>query len=73
MTQLNLTMCSCTSSDTRNTPHLYKSLFRIIIIYAYNLFNIQCAENRILMFFFLYKDLGPLARSETVDQVNLSC
>jgi hypothetical protein len=22
---------------------------------------------------FLYKDLGPLARSETVDEVNLSC
>jgi hypothetical protein len=26
----------------------------------------------IFFFFFLYKDLGPLAHSETVDQVNLS-
>jgi hypothetical protein len=27
----------------------------------------------LFIIFFLCKDLGPLVRSETVDQVNLSC
>jgi hypothetical protein len=59
-------------SDQFTWTHILEDSFCDFLTPVESVQNVQQKTRVYKVFFFMYKDLGPLARSETVDQVNLS-